>query len=271
MVRPVIALVAVLSGCTPAATGEGTPPPSAPPQGKVATVTRVLDGDSFEVTIDGSPDEVRLIGIDAPEPGECHADESRDLLAALVGDRVVLVGDDRDQFGRMLSYAYREVSPVNQDMVTAGGAVAQTPDHLLRADLLAAETEAERTGAGLWGVCRSPEAGSVTIFEIAGDAPGRDDENPNGEWVVLANEGGDRDLSGWSVRDESSTHRYRFPDGTRLAAGGFLLLRSGCGDDTGTEVHWCAAGPVWNNDGDSAFVLDAAGRIVAHRRWMGTR
>ncbi len=34
--------------------------------------------------------------------------------------------------------------------------------------------------------------------------------------------------------------------------------------DTATELYWCSNGAVWNNDGGTAFLLDASGNIV-HR------
>jgi hypothetical protein len=32
-------------------------------------------------------------------------------------------------------------------------------------------------------------------------------------------------------------------------------------------IPWCTDQPIWNNDGDTALLLDEAGRIVAIRRY----
>lgn len=242
-----------------------------PPAGVDARVVRVFDGDSLKVTIDGRDDEVRLLGINAPEPDECFADAARSLLADAAGDAIVIVGTERDQFGRIIGYAYRGATNLNQWMVSQGGAIATTRDHELRTDFIAAEQDAILRGIGMWSTTTcTPGAGpGISIYELEYDAPGRDDENPNGEYVVLANEGPAVDLSRWVLRDESSSHRYVFPDGTVLAEGGFLIVYSGCGIDSDEARYWCDGGSVWNNDGDTAILIDPEGSYVAQYRYFG--
>lgn len=77
---------------------------TAEPDGGTATVSRVIDGDTVELA---NGDRVRVLGIDTPERGECHADTATQRMAALVqGQRVTLVqdGDDRDHYDRLLRY-----------------------------------------------------------------------------------------------------------------------------------------------------------------------
>lgn len=254
------------SAVTTSPVGEGVSPPGVP-----ATVVAALDGDSIAVVVAGQEDELRLLGINAPEPGECFADEARALLGAAAGDTIVIVGDGRDQFGRMLGYAYRGADNLNQWMLAEGGALATTPEHDLLPDFLAAEQEAVLRGIGMWadGVCISAAPSDVSIYEVEFDAPGRDDENPNGEYVIIGNEGAATNLTGWVLRDESSAHRYTFPDGTVLGSGGFLVIRSGCGTDTAEDLYWCAEGSVWNNDGDTAILIDTDGIYVSRLRYLG--
>ena len=298
-VKRVIALVLVLAACgaepagvstttgggtipittspvttSPVTTSEVTTSPISDgesPPGTSAEVVAVLDGDSLAVVIAGRQDELRLLGINAPEPGECYADEARSLLVGAVGDAIVIAGDERDQFGRILGYAYRGSANLNQWMIAQGGAIAMTPDHELLPDFLAAEQDAVGRGLGMWavGTC-VPEAGfGVAIYEVESDAPGRDDENPNGEFVVLVNQGEAADLSGWVLRDESSSHRYAFPDGVVLPTGGSVVIRSGCGADDDENLYWCEGGSVWNNDGDTAILIDADGTYVSRFRYFG--
>lgn len=69
-----------------------------------AVVSRVVDGDTVELN---NGERVRLLGIDTPERGECHAETATQRLATLVqGQRVTLVrdGEDRDHYGRLLRY-----------------------------------------------------------------------------------------------------------------------------------------------------------------------
>ena len=75
------------------------------------------------------------------------------------------------------------------------------------------------------------------------------------------------DLAGWTVADESASNRYEFGD-VVLDPGAAVTLRTGCGTDTETEVYWCNTGSaVWNNDGDTVFLRDIAGNVVAFRTY----
>jgi len=106
------------------------------------------------------------------------------------------------------------------------------------------------------------------VFDaIQFDPDGPDLDDLNEEWVRIANRGDAAvDLRGWVVRDESASNRFRFPDGLRLQAGRAITLRTGCGTDDEDNLHWCRSGAaVWNNDGDTAFLLDPDGNIVASR------
>ncbi|HEV7758021.1 MAG TPA: hypothetical protein VGO78_03495, partial [Acidimicrobiales bacterium] len=109
--------VAASTGTGPATTGRpGTTAPSAtsPPDGdgngdgQVATVRHVDDGDSFSAVLDSGPEvEVRMLGINAPERGECLADQARQALTDRLGrGPIVLEPDvtDQDRYGRLLRY-----------------------------------------------------------------------------------------------------------------------------------------------------------------------
>ncbi|MEZ5377303.1 MAG: lamin tail domain-containing protein [Acidimicrobiales bacterium] len=104
----------------------------------------------------------------------------------------------------------------------------------------------------------------LRIVEIEYDAPGNDGENLNGEWVVVGSDDELVDLSGWALKDETSSHRFVFPNGFSLAAGSTVRIFSGCGSPTESELYWCQSGSaIWNNSGDTAFLLDPAGNTVA--------
>ena len=77
--------------------------------GRQGLVTNVVDGDTLRARIGGSTERVRLIGVDAPERGECNSTRSTELLRELAQDTVVtILGDstqrERDRFGRLLAY-----------------------------------------------------------------------------------------------------------------------------------------------------------------------
>ncbi|WP_254535018.1 lamin tail domain-containing protein [Halomarina litorea] len=105
-------------------------------------------------------------------------------------------------------------------------------------------------------------ASDLAVDSVHADAAGDDRTNLNDEYVVFENTGEETiDLSGWTVSDESG-RTYTFPDGTTLGPGEQLTLRTGSGSNTAAEHYWGAAGPVWNNDGDTVTVETANGSRV---------
>ena len=238
-----------------------------------AQVVDVVDGDTIRVEVAGEQESVRLIGINTPERGECLADEATELLRDLVaGQAVELVVDrtDRDQYGRLLRHVEVEGVDVGTELVRSGLALARDypPDTARSDEYSAAQRTAEEAGVGMWEADACGPATStadVVIDAIRFDADGDDNENLNDEWVRIANRSGSAvDLAGWMLKDTSATHRYSFPSGFSLGPGASVTVRTGCGTDSATDLHWCNQGSaVWNNGGDTAFLLDPAGNIVA--------
>jgi micrococcal nuclease len=134
--------------------------------GASARVTRVVDGDTIEVRLEGREEKVRLIGIDTPEsvepgtPVQCFAKtaaaETRRMLA---GREVALRFDAerRDRYGRLLAYVYRSGDGlfVNAVLVDRGYARTLTiPPNVAHAGQFARlARQARRRGVGLWRSC----------------------------------------------------------------------------------------------------------------------
>lgn len=245
--------------------------PEPPNAGTPASVTFVSDGDSFVVEINGSEERVRMIGINTPEKEECYGSEARDILIALIADREVLLVPDVesfDQYGRILSYVYLDGVLINAEMARQGAALTRgySPNTTLQDHLSSAQDQAEEEGVGLWGSCVGDADPEVLILSVQADAPGRDDENLNGEFVIVENQSARSiDMSGWIIRDESSVHRFIFPNGATIDPGAFFVVLTGCGTNSDDEFYWCNSSPVWDNSGDTAFLLDLVGDI--HHRF----
>ena len=270
MRRHVATLAICLTACTSAAESTTTEPELV--GGTPVEVEFVLDGDSVRVDIDGVETEVRLLGINAPERDECWAEQARTTLEDnLSGDDISLIGSEEDQYGRLLAYLYNGSTNVNRRQILDGSAIAMAFDHDELPDFLGAEEEAISLERGWWSPSACGATGDraeIGIWAIEPDAPGRDDHNPNGEFVAIVNDGSDADLTGWMLRDESSVHRYTFPPGFILESGEIITVRSGCGQDDPRDLYWCADGTVWNNSGDTVLLLDPSGAIAARVRYF---
>ncbi len=254
-----------------AATTSPTAAPSSLPQ---ATALDVFDGDTLLVSLEGAEEEVRLLGINAPEHDECFGDRAGEALSALLASgplRLDLQGE-RDQYGRLLAYAYAGETFLNLALVEAGFALAMHEDHPRLAEFLAAGDAAFAGGRGMWsaGACGPPSSAVVGLVAIEANPPGPDENDLNGEWVRLENQGTqEADLTGWALRDESSANRYRFPAGTVLEPGEQVTVHTGCGGDADARLHWCHDGPVWNNAGDTALLLDPQGNVAGRLSYSG--
>lgn len=135
-----------------------------------ATVTRVVDGDTVVVGVDGGTEDVRLIGIDTPEsvdrdrPVMCFGPEASARLAELVppGTPVRLERDvePRDRYGRLLAYLYRASDGlfVNLALVAEGAAedYAYAPNVAHDGEFAAAAAAARAERRGAWAACDAP-------------------------------------------------------------------------------------------------------------------
>lgn len=85
---------------------------------KRSLVTKVIDGDSFEVS-DGR--RIRLLGVDAPELENCMGALAKETLTGLISGRIVRLSDQvKDDYGRILSNVFSGGTFVNKEMVESG-------------------------------------------------------------------------------------------------------------------------------------------------------
>jgi endonuclease YncB( thermonuclease family) len=118
----------------------------APASAVNTTVTRVIDGDTVQIK---NGDTIRLIGIDAPEVGNCGSAEATNRLTALVLNRTVALRggaqDDRDKYGRALRYVETAAYDAGFVLIQEGLAIARYDSrdgygsHAKEADYVAAD------------------------------------------------------------------------------------------------------------------------------------
>ena len=132
-----------------------------------ATVSHVIDGDTVHVSIGGTTEEIRLIGVDTPEtvhptkPVQCFGPEASAHTKQLLpkGTRVYLVRDveSRDRYGRLLAYMYRAADNlfINNELVFNGWARPYPfpPHTTLETTCAESAHHAEAQRLGLWGHC----------------------------------------------------------------------------------------------------------------------
>ena len=135
-------------------------------------VTHVRDGDTFEIDYHGTVEAVRLIGIDTPE--SVHADASRnteegkiasDFTKELLKDNYVSLEfdvEERDQYGRLLAYAYVDGEMLNKVLLMEGYAQVATypPNVKYVDDFTQLQKVARENGVGLWGESVSEDTSS---------------------------------------------------------------------------------------------------------------
>jgi len=104
----------------------------------------------------------------------------------------------------------------------------------------------------------------VRITSVAEDPPGRDDQHLDDEYAVITNTGDAAvDLTGWKLRDDSTSNRFAFPSGFGLAPEREVTVHVGGGKATADDLYWDRGQPVWDNDRDLALLLDPHGNIVS--------
>lgn len=165
------ALAFTLSGCGSESDFEPAPAQPAPgvnlPAGAEGPfpVTRVVDGDTVRVLIDGQDTAVRLIGIDTPEtvapnrPVECAGPEASVYAEQLMSGQDVYLELDASQgaydtYGRVLAYVWLEDGVmVNLAMLQTGLAEEYTYDDPYTYQQLFQQTEqqAREDLLGQWG------------------------------------------------------------------------------------------------------------------------
>jgi endonuclease YncB( thermonuclease family) len=121
-----------------------------------AAFLTVIDGDTITVSIQGSPETIRYIGIDTPERGQPGWRAATEANKALIQDTpLYLLADrsDRDRYDRLLRYVYTaDGTFVNAQLIADGWAqpAEYPPDTSHAAEFLALAQEAASHGAGFW-------------------------------------------------------------------------------------------------------------------------
>ena len=136
------------------------------PSGVVLTptvVTRVIDGDTIEVKINGKVETVRMILVDTPETKHPRLgvqpfgpEASSFTKNTLTGKKIGLEKDvtDRDRYGRLLRYVWLDGKLFNQMLIEKGLARVAIfqPDVKYVEQFRAAQQKVQKQGIGIWSI-----------------------------------------------------------------------------------------------------------------------
>ncbi len=256
-------------------------------------VIDVVDGDTIDVLLpDGSIGRIRMLGIDTPETTasknrpyeydsitnltclEYWGLEAKNFTKSELEGKYAYIEFDpvagaRGYYGRLLAYVYINDTDFTAELVKRGYArVYEEGECQKESEYLMYQAWAMNNSTGLWScsIAETTKQGKIVISYVNYDAPGNDNKNPNGEFVVLKNEGNAAvNLKGWYLKDEQG-HKYVFPDFV-LHPGDTVKIHSGSGVDTKTDLYWGYGRAIWNNNGDTAYLYDSSGRLVDEHGW----
>jgi endonuclease YncB( thermonuclease family) len=134
-------------------------------------VTRVLDGDTMDVTSGDYTVRIRLYGVDTPEKTQSGGPEAMTFTSRLVlNNPVTVVERDIDRYGRIVAQVNLDDGRVlNQEIVRAGMGRWYARYAPLATNLREMESQAHAEGKGIWG---DPQAQAPWDFRKEGNSPG---------------------------------------------------------------------------------------------------
>ena len=133
--------------------GGALPMPAASGDEEIALVTRVIDGDTIDVLLNGETVRIRYVQTNTPERDEPCFRESTQANADLVANKTVRLlpsERDTDPFGRLLRFVYVDDVMVERILVEGGWAevVLYPPNNAHYDEFVGLEAEAAAAGRG---------------------------------------------------------------------------------------------------------------------------
>ncbi len=256
----------------------------------------------YAKTTDGSEYKIRLLGVDTPETYKENKPNEYKLLDGtyitdldwlkkwginakefakkeLDSKTVIIVFDNtapkKGYYGRYLAYIILNNSGAlkdfNKELLTNGYARVYVSKFDKLNEYQQAEYYAKSNYIGLWNwkntgssqntISPSNTNTKLTITYIHADAEGNDNYNLNDEYIKIKNTGSSAiDMTGWSIQDEAG-NTYHFPNGFIIQPGSEVIY-SGSGTNTNSQLYWGAQHAIWNNNGDTIYIIDSTGRVI---------
>ena len=238
-------------------------------------VSYVQDGDTFKLS---TGENIRLIGLNAPESGQsCSSEATTKLKEFVLRKEVVLKKDidDKDQYGRLLRYVYINGTFINLEMVWLGLAhkYEYGSNTKYSSQFEQAENEAKQNKSCLWKTSQESYINDqcIHILNFHFNAAGDDNYNLNDEYIVFGNKCSySIEMTDWTIKDETASHSYKMPPFTFQSEAMFRLY-TGTGTNTNSALYWGKTSgnyaAIWNNGGDTLFLRDSNGNFVLSKSY----
>ncbi|ARI78622.1 thermonuclease family protein [Halobacillus mangrovi] len=180
-----------------------------------ATVTRVIDGDTMEIEMNGKTEDVRLLLVDTPEtkhpdlPVQPYGRKASQFAEDMLNDKQVRVeydGPKRDKYGRLLAYLWIDGENFNQMLLEQGLArlaYVYDPPYTHYEAFVKAQNRAANANKNIWSM-----DGYVTdsgFSEKASTTESRSEEKKNDYSGPYEPEGNDRDCGDFETQQEAQS------------------------------------------------------------------
>lgn len=131
-----------------------------------AQVIEILDGDTIRVSMSGTIDTVRVLGIDTPEKyitrtgkKECYGEEASEYAVSTLSGKIIELESDsrqkgRDIYDRKLAHVWIDGELYGENAIELGYAfqyIAKSTKY--QKTFINAEKVAKQSKLGLWSVC----------------------------------------------------------------------------------------------------------------------
>jgi micrococcal nuclease len=157
-------------------------------------VTKVVDGDTIKVKINGQEETIRLLLIDTPEtvhpnkPVQPFGPEASAFVKELLEDKKVKVElgiSERDKYGRLLAYVYTESGEMVNELLLAEGlarvAYIYEPNTKYIDEFYAIQKKAQKQNVGIWSIENYDDLDNEQ--EVTGDCDIKGNINSKGEKI----------------------------------------------------------------------------------------
>lgn len=119
----------------------------------IGFVSHVVDGDTYDILIEGKELRIRMDGIDAPEKGQDFYKKSKEYLGQICKDRKIRVEiSKKDRWGRYIAKSYNEENQELGHLLVQEGLAWHFKKYSDDSTLARLEMEAFQNKRGIWSL-----------------------------------------------------------------------------------------------------------------------